>query len=111
MDTRNRRKAGRRRGQKPIAPSRTDLAGVIRETTRLWRKHHLSYDQTKYVVEQVRRRIGLATPTHRPRTVERLDRAEVQRLIDHAYRGGFPKSVMLRSSLPALKYQVATLAA
>jgi hypothetical protein len=63
MDTRNRRKSGRRRGQKPIAPSRTELAGVIRETTRLWRKHHLSYDQSKYVVEQVRRRIGLAAPT------------------------------------------------
>ena len=60
MDMKNRPKAGSRRGQKPKAPSRADLAAVIRETTRLWRKHHLSYDQTKHVVEQVRRRIGLA---------------------------------------------------
>ncbi|MBV8234666.1 MAG: integrase, partial [Acidimicrobiia bacterium] len=62
MDTQSRRKSGKRRGQRPEAPSRTDLAAVIRETTRLWRKHHLSYDQSKYVVEQVRRRIGLAAP-------------------------------------------------
>ena len=59
MDTKTRRQTGKRRGQKPKAPSRTDLAEVVRETARLWRKHHLSYDQSKYVVEQVRRRIGL----------------------------------------------------
>jgi integrase/recombinase XerD len=35
------------------------LGDVVRETTRLWRKHHLGYDQTKYVVEQVRRRLTL----------------------------------------------------
>src|SRR5512142_2172239 len=97
MDTRNRRKSGRRRGQKPIAPSRTDLAGVIRETTRLWRKHHLSYDQTKYVVEQVRRRIGLAAPATRPRTVERLDRAEAERLIAAAYRHGSRSGLMIKT--------------
>src|SRR5512143_1029127 len=97
MDTQYRRKAGKRRGQKPIVPSRTDLAEVVRETTRLWRKHHLSYDQTKYVVEQVRRRIGLAAPTNRPRTVERLDRAEVQRLIDHAYRDGSRRGLLIKT--------------
>src|SRR5512142_3220209 len=97
MDTRNRRKAGRRRGQKPKAPSRTDLAEVVRETSRLWRKHHLSYDQTKYVVEQVRRRLGLHVPTVRPRTVERLDRAEVERFIDHAYRDGSQRGLMIKT--------------
>src|SRR3954452_23291605 len=82
---------------KPKAPSRTDLAAVIRETTRLWRKHHLSYDQTKYVVEQVRRRIRLTAPTNRPRTVERLDRAEVQRLIDYAYRDGSRWGLLIKT--------------
>ena len=97
MDTQNRRKAVKRRGQKPKAPSRTDLAAVIRETTRLWRKHHLSYDQTKHVVEQVRRRLGLVAPTNRPRTVERLDRAEVQRLIDHAYRDSSRRGLLIKT--------------
>jgi integrase/recombinase XerD len=97
MDTKNRRRSGKRRGQEPKAPSRTELAAVIRETTRLWRKHHLSYDQTKHVVEQVRRRIGLAAPTHRSRTVERLDRAEVQRLIHHAYRDGSRRGLLIKT--------------
>ena len=84
MSAPKRRKPRERRGQKAKAPSRADLAEVVRETSRLWQKHHLSYDQTKYVVEQVRRRLGLHVPTVRPRTVERLDRAEVERFIDHA---------------------------
>jgi integrase/recombinase XerD len=97
MDTQNRRKPGKRRGQRPKAPSRTDLPEVIRETTRLWRKHHLRYDQTKYVVEQVRRRLKLTAPMNRPRTVERLDRIEVQRLIDHAYRDGSRRGLMIKT--------------
>ena len=91
------RKARERRGQTAKAPSRTDLAGVVRETARLWRKHHLGYDQTKYVVEQVRRRLGLAPPATRPRTVERLDRAEVERLIAAAYRDGSRRGLMIKT--------------
>ena len=41
------------RGQKPKANSPQDMAAVLRETTKLWRKHHLSYDQSRYVVAQV----------------------------------------------------------
>jgi integrase/recombinase XerD len=70
---------------------------VIRETTRLWRKHHLGYDQTKYVVEQVRRRLGLTPPATRPRTVERLDRTEVERLIAAAYRDGSRRGLMVKT--------------
>ncbi len=44
------------RGQTPKAPS--DLAEAIDQTVRLWRKHHLTYDQTKYLVEQTRRRLS-----------------------------------------------------
>jgi integrase/recombinase XerD len=67
----------------PVAP---DLAAVIAQTTRLWRQHHLDYDQTKYVVEQVRRALALSPPRNRQRTVDRLDRGEVERLIAAAYR-------------------------
>jgi hypothetical protein len=70
---------------------------VVRQTTRLWRKHHLDYDQTKYVIEQVRRRLGLAAPATRPRTVERLDRAEVERLIASAYRDGSQRGLMIKT--------------
>jgi hypothetical protein len=45
------------------------LDQVVEETFRLWRKHHLGYDQTKNVVERVRRRLALEPPRRRNRTV------------------------------------------
>lgn len=75
------------RGQMPKAQSAAspELAEAVEQTVRLWRKHHLTYDQTKYVVEQARRRLELTPPRQRKRTVERLDAGEVERLIDAAY--------------------------
>lgn len=70
------------RGQNQEANS---LREVARETAKLWRKHHLSYDQSKHVVEQTRRELGLEAPRERRRTVERFDRIEVERLIEAAY--------------------------
>ena len=70
------------RGQNQEANS---LREVARETAKLWRKHHLSYGQSKHVVEQTRRELGLEAPRERRRTVERLDRIEVERLIEAAY--------------------------
>jgi integrase/recombinase XerD len=97
MRTRNGRKAAKRRGQTAKTPSSADLVDAVRETTRLWRKHHLDYDQTKYVVERVRRQLGLSPPASRPRTVERLDRAEVERLIAAAYRDGGRRGLMIKT--------------
>ena len=97
MSPTTRRKPPEPRGQIAKAPSHADLAAVILQTTRLWRTHHLGYDQTKYVVEQVRRRLGLTPPVTRPRTVERLDRAEVERLIAAAYRDGSRRGLMVKT--------------
>ncbi len=81
---------GKVRGQKQEANS---LGEVARQTARLWRKHHLTYDQTKHVVEKTRRELGLEAPRERRRTVERLDRDEIERLIEasygHSSRHGF----------------------
>jgi integrase/recombinase XerD len=97
MKAPTRRKPRNRRSQTAKARSRGDLSEVVRETTRLWRRHHLGYDQTKYVVEQVRRRLDLTVPTTRSRTVERLDRAEVERLIASAYRDGSRPGLMIKT--------------
>jgi len=83
MATAKRSPRGKLRGHKTIPHS---LDQVVQETFRLWRKHHLGYDQTKYVVEQIRRRLGLKPPRTRNRTVARLDPGEVQRLIQTTYR-------------------------
>jgi integrase/recombinase XerD len=74
------------RGHLPTAPCTTGLAPVVRATVRLWRQYHLGYDQTKYVVERARRALALEPPQGRRRSVERLDRCEVERLIQTAYR-------------------------
>jgi integrase/recombinase XerD len=87
--------AGKRskvRGQSPEANS---LRAVAHDTAKLWRKHHLSYDQTKHVVERARRELQLAAPRERRRTVDRLDRDEVERLIEAAYRRSSRYGLML----------------
>lgn len=70
---------------------------VVRETVKLWRKHHLTYDRTKHVVEDVRRELGLSAPRERRRTVDRLDREEVERLIETAYRRNSSSGLMVRT--------------
>lgn len=82
-------KPARVRGQITKAHSENatpNLRDAVTQTVALWRKHHLDYDQSKYVVEQARRRLHLSPPPHRRRSVERLDRFEVERLIQAAYR-------------------------
>ncbi|MEJ7607736.1 MAG: hypothetical protein WKF37_16050 [Bryobacteraceae bacterium] len=72
------------------------LTSVIQETFRLWRKHHLGYDQTKYVVEEARRRLGLEPP--RPgKERQRLDRAEIDRLIQATYRNKSKYGLMIKT--------------
>ena len=64
------------RGQKAKAQS---IATVIQEAFRLWRKHHLGYDQTKYVVEEAGRKPG-------KERCSGWTRAEIERLIQATYR-------------------------
>ena len=54
------------RGQTTEAKSPQDMTEVLRETTKLWRKHHLSYDQSRYVVAQVRRTLQLSASPGAP---------------------------------------------
>lgn len=84
------------RGQKAMTKS-AGLNEVIRETTKLWRKHHLSYDQSRHVVERVRRELGLERPKTRRRTVARLDRQEIARLIEAAYHRGSRYGLMVKT--------------
>ncbi|HEY5864070.1 MAG TPA: tyrosine-type recombinase/integrase [Candidatus Tectomicrobia bacterium] len=62
------------------------LQGVITATLKLWRRHHLTYDQTRYVAKEVRRALTIARPPTRTRVITRLSREEEQRLIGQAYR-------------------------
>jgi integrase/recombinase XerD len=73
------------------------MTEVLRETTKLWRKHHLSYDRSRYAVEQVQRALKLSAPRERRRTMERLDKHEAERLIEAAYRKGSRYGLMVKT--------------
>src|ERR1700730_17924081 len=97
MSTKQRVNGPKRRGQTVKAQTAAGLAEVARATSRLWRKQHLSYDQTKYVVERARRALGVETRRTRRRTVQRLDYPEVERLIRSAYRDRSAYGVMIKT--------------
>jgi hypothetical protein len=96
MARQNRSKRTKVRGNPPKAQFPAGLAEIISETVRLWRKHHLGYDQTKYVVEQARRRLKLQPMGTRRRTVSRLDKSEVERLIRNAYQSHSKYGLMIK---------------
>ena len=47
------------------------LTSVITATIKLWRQHHLAYDQTQYVAKAVRRALAIERPKSRTRVVAR----------------------------------------
>ncbi|GEM50168.1 tyrosine-type recombinase/integrase [Deinococcus cellulosilyticus] len=86
------------RGQNESANSSSaSLGEVIQDTLKLWKKHHLSYDQSKHVVEQVRKTMGLKPPSERRRTVDRLDTLEIERLIGAAYQQSSRQGLMVKT--------------
>lgn len=92
-----RQKQGELRGQTAKAQSTPGLSAIIRETSRLWRKHHLTYDQTKYIVEQVRQQLHVQAPGRRRRTVQRLERSEVERLVNSAYQDRSQEGLLIKT--------------
>ena len=97
MASRNRPKRAAVRGKSAKTHYASGLTEIVSETVRLWRKHHLDYDQTKYVVEQARRRLKLQPLGTRRRTVDRLDKSEVERLIRNAYQSHSKYGLMIKT--------------
>ena len=62
------------------------LKELISATVKLWRKHHLTYDQASYVGKEVRRQLKIKRAAVRKTVVHRLSRDEEQKLIGQAYR-------------------------
>ena len=97
MASRNCPKRAGVRGKSAKTHFTSGLTEIVSKTVRLWRKHHLGYDQTKCVVEQARRRLKLQSPgTHR-RTVNRLDKSEVERLIRSTYQSHNKYGLMIKT--------------
>jgi integrase/recombinase XerD len=85
------------RTQSQKAKSDPDLQAVIKATEKLWRRHHLTYDQTRYVAKEVRRALEIERPQSRVRIIERLSREEERRLIDTAYRVPGTRGLLIKT--------------
>ncbi len=83
----------------PSAKAKSDptLQPAIAATLKLWRRHRLTYDQTRYVAQEVRRALELERPRTRQRVIERLSREEERRLIDMAYRLPGTRGVLVKT--------------
>jgi integrase/recombinase XerD len=79
------------------AKSSPCLKTVITATTKLWRQHHLTYDQAGYVAKEVRRALTLERPKQRKRVLARLSRDEKTRLISHAYRVRGERGLLIKT--------------
>src|SRR5215207_3538485 len=79
------------------AKQQDSLKALISATAKLWRKHHLTYDQTRYVSKEARRALSIERVKTRKRVVERLSRDEEGRLIQHAYKDRSEHGLLIKT--------------
>lgn len=67
------------------------LNEVIEDTAKLWRKHHLDYNQVSYVTKQLRKVLDIKLSKSKIQVIQRLSQEEVQSIINLAYekKGGY----------------------
>jgi integrase/recombinase XerD len=75
------------------------LKALIAETAKLWRRHHLTYDQIRYVSKEVRKALGVSRVKVRKRVVQRLSREEERRLIQATYRDKSEHGLLIKTLL------------
>jgi len=79
------------------AKSSKTLKSLIAETAKLWRRHHLTYDQARYVAKEVRSSLEIERTKTRKRVVERLSREEEKGLIQAAYRDKSEHGLLIKT--------------
>jgi len=72
---------------------------VVAATTKLWRKAHLTYDQTRYVSKEARKALRIERVKTRKRVVQRLSKQEEQRLIREAYKDRSEHGLLIKTLL------------
>ena len=91
------KKLGRFRPSK--AKAKVPVTQLIRQTERLWRRYHLTYDQAIEVAKVVRGHLELERPAKRRTVVDRLSHAEAAKLIAQAYREGGQHGLLVKTLL------------
>ncbi len=77
--------------------SSSSLKPLITATTKLWRKHYLTYDQARYVAKEVRKVLDVKRVKTRKRIIQRLLREEERRLIQVAYRHKGQRGLLIKT--------------
>ena len=75
------------------------LKPLITATVKLWRRHHLTYDQARYVAKEVRKALQIERVKTRNRVVARLSREEERRLVRQAYRDKSSRGLLIKTLL------------
>ena len=79
--------------------AKLSIGQLIKATERLWRRHHLTYDQAIEIAKHVRTRLELSRPDKRRNVVDRLSHADADKLISHAYRAGGQHGLLVKTLL------------
>lgn len=83
----------------PSQKAKSPLQDIIEATTKLWRKAHLSYDQTRHVSREVRKLLKIERIKTRKRVVQRLSKQEEQKLIREAYKDKSEHGLLIKTLL------------
>jgi len=76
-----------------------NLQQPIKEITRIFRKHHLSYDQTRHVFKEARKLAELKPPKRNGKgTVTRLSKDELELFLQQSYKQS-PKTGLMMQTL------------
>jgi integrase/recombinase XerD len=79
------------------AKSSNGLKELISATAKLWRRHHLTYDQARYLSKEVRKALEIERVKTRKRIVQRLSRDEEHRLIQRAYQERGERGLLIKT--------------
>jgi len=78
---------------------KNDRGRDVRRVAKILRDGGYSYDQSKHLIAEARRVVGLTPPQRSKGSVERLTREEVGRLLDTAYATSGARGLMVRTLL------------
>ena len=81
----------------PLQRGEHDRQRDVRRLAKLLRDGGYTYDQSKHLVAEARRRVGLTPPRRRKGAVDRLTSEELDALLDRAYEQSGARGLMVRT--------------
>lgn len=71
----------------------------VRRVAKILRDGGYGYDASKHLIREAREQVGLTPPKRKRGSVERLNKEELERLLDTAYKESGVKGLMIRTLL------------